>query len=240
MHDPLHQFSIQPIIALSIAGIDISFTNSALFMVLGTVIAIGLLHFGLAKKTLVPSRRQSFVEVAYEFIAQMVRENAGREGLVYFPFVFSIFMFVLMGNLLGMIPYSFTYTSHIVVTFALAMTVFIVVTVIGFVKHGWRFLRLFCPEGIPLAITPILVPIELLAYLTRPVTLAVRLFANMLAGHVILKIFGGFTFALGLWGVGPLALNVVFTGFEFFVAGIQAFIFTVLTCLYLRDALHLH
>ncbi len=240
MHDPLHQFLIQPLIALSIAGIDISFTNSALSMVLGTVIAIGLLHVGLAKKTLVPSRRQSLVEVAYEFIAQMLRENVGREGLVYFPFVFSIFMFVLLGNLLGMIPYSFTYTSHIVVTFALAMTVFIVVTVIGFVKHGWRFLRLFCPEGIPLAITPILVPIEVLAYLTRPVTLAVRLFANMLAGHVILKIFGGFTFALGLWGVGPLALNVVFTGFEFFVAGIQAFIFTVLTCLYLHDALHLH
>ncbi|MEN8235942.1 MAG: F0F1 ATP synthase subunit A [Pseudomonadota bacterium] len=240
MHDPLHQFVIQPIVALSLAGIDISFTNSALFMVLGTALVIGMLHFGLAKKTLVPSRRQSLVEVSYEFIAQMVQENAGREGLVYFPFVFSLFMFVLMGNLLGMVPYSFTFTSHIIVTFALALMVFILVTIIGFVKHGWRFLRLFCPEGIPLAVTPILVPIEILAYFTRPVTLAVRLFANMLAGHVILKIFGGFTFALGLWGIGPLALNVVFTGFEFFVAGIQAFIFTVLTCLYLHDALHLH
>ncbi len=240
MHDPLHQFLIQPLIPISVWGIDISLTNSSLFMVLATLLIMVFQYFGIRHKALVPSRWQSMLEMSYEFVSNMVQENAGREGLVYFPFVLSIFMFVLMGNLLGMIPYSFTITSHIIVTFALAMVVFVTVTIVGFVTHGWRYFRLFFPEGAPLAVAPILIPIEVIAYFTRPVTLAVRLFANMLAGHVILKVFGGFTIALGAWGIGPLALNIVFTGFEFFVAGIQAFIFTVLTCLYLHDALHLH
>ncbi len=240
MHNPLHQFLIRSIFELSIGGIDISFTNSALCMMLATTLIVATLHFGLVKKTLVPNRLQSVVEISYEFIAQMIRENAGREGLVYFPFVFSLFMFVLLGNLLGMVPYSFTFTSHIIVTFALALVVFLLVTIVGLVKHKLKFFRLFCPEGVPILVALILVPIEIITYFIRPVTLALRLFANMLAGHVILKVFAAFAMMLGIWGIGPLALNVVFIGFEFFVAGIQAFIFTILTCLYLHDALHLH
>jgi F-type H+-transporting ATPase subunit a len=149
-------------------------------------------------------------------------------------------MFILLGNLLGMLPYSFTFTSHIVVTFALAMLVFITVTVIGFLKHGLGFFRIFFPEGVPLAIAPILIPVELFTYLARPIIMSVRLFANMLAGHIILKILGAFTIGMGIFGVAPLALNLALTGFEFFVAFIQAYIFTVLTCLYVHDALHLH
>ena len=240
MQDPLHQFLIQKIIPIDILGIDISFTNSALFMLIATLLVMGFQYFGIRYKLLVPSRLQSMVELSYEFIANMVKETAGRDGIQYFPFVFSIFMFVLLGNLLGLIPYGFTYTSHIVVTFALAMLVFITVTVIGFMKHGLGFFRLFCPEGTPLIIAPILVPIEIITYLIRPITLSVRLFANMLVGHILLKLFAGFTIALGLAGIVPLGFNVVFIGFEFFVAGIQAYIFTILTCLYLHDALHLH
>ncbi len=240
MQDPLHQFFIKPIIPISVWGVDISFTNSALFMVIAIFLVLAFQYFGVRYKLLVPSRLQSMVELSYEFIANMVKDTAGREGIKYFPFVFSIFMFVLLGNLLGLVPYSFTYTSHIIVTFGLAMMVFIAVTVIGLIRHGFRFFRLFFPEGTPLIIAPILVPIEIITYLIRPVTLSVRLFANMLVGHIMLKLFSGFTVALGVYGLAPLGLNVIFLGFEFFVAGIQAYIFTVLTCLYLHDALHLH
>lgn len=238
--DPLHQFEIFKIIPINIFGVDLSFTNSSLFMVGATLLIMAFQYYGARKKAMIPSRFQSMVEVSYEFIADMVKDNTGNAGMVYFPFIFSIFMFVLMGNLLGMVPYFFTFTSHIVVTFALAFTIFIMVTVIGFAKHGWKFLRMFCPEGVPLAVTPILVPVEIIAYLMRPITLSVRLFANMLTGHILLKLFGAFTIAWGVVGILPFGINVMFTGFEFFVAFIQAYIFTILTCIYLNDALHLH
>ncbi len=248
MIDPLKQFAVKKIVPLDIAGIDISFTNASLFMVLATVFI--LLFHGLAvhKAKIVPSRLQSAVELLYEFIAQMLKENAGQQGLKYFPFVFSLFLFVLVGNLLGLVPYGFTFTSHIIVTFALAFTVFILVTFIGLYNHGWKFFRLFFPEGTPLVVAPILIPVEIIAYFARPVTLAVRLFANMLAGHVILKVFAGFTIMLGAvggvfgvaGGAAPIIMNVVFTAFEIFVAFIQAYVFTILTCLYLHDAIHLH
>lgn len=240
IHDPLHQFLIRPIIPLEIGGINLSFTNSAAFMLLATILAMAFQFFGMRRKANVPGRLQSLVEVSYEFIADTVRDNAGKGGMKYFPFIFSLFMFILMGNLLGMLPYSFTFTSQVIVTFALAMMVFITVTVIGLLRHGLHFFRLFFPEGVPLAIAPILIPVELFTYLARPIILSVRLFANMLAGHIILKILAGFTITMGLYGAAPLALNVILTGFEFFVAFIQAYIFTVLTCLYVHDALHLH
>lgn len=240
MHDSLHQFLIKPLLKIDFYGIDISFTNASLFMLL-VVMAVMLFHtIGTRPHSVVPGRLQSMVELSYEFITGMIKDTAGREGLQYFPLIFSIFMFVLMANLIGMIPYTFTVTSHIVVTFALAMMIFLFVTFIGFYKHGLKYFRMFLPEGTPLVIAPVLIPIEIISYCMRPITLSVRLFANMLAGHIILKVFAGFTIALGFWGLGPLALNIAVTGFEFFVACIQAYIFTILTCLYLHDALHLH
>lgn len=240
MHDSLHQFLIQKLIPINVAGVDISFTNSSLFMVIAIVAIMAFQYFGTRQKALVPGRFQSMVESSYEFIAGMLKDTVGTEGIQYFPFVFSLFMFILVANLLGMIPYGFTVTSHIVVTFALAMVVFILITIVGFVRHGRHYFRLFFPEGAPLAVAPILIPIEIISYCMRPITLSVRLFANMLAGHVILKVFAGFTIALGLFGVAPLAVNIAVTGFEFFVACIQAYIFTILTCLYLHDAVHMH
>ena len=240
MHDSLHQFLITPIVKLHIMGIDISFTNAAFFMILLTLFIMAFQFFGTSSKLLVPNRFQSLVEVSYEFITGMIRETAGREGLVYFPLIFSLFMFVLMANTLGMIPYAYTVTSQIIVTFALAIMIFIFVTIIGFYKHGMKYFRMFLPEGTPMAVAPLLIPIEIISYCMRPVTLSVRLFANMLAGHVILKVIAGFTVVMGIWGLAPISLNVAIIGFEFFVAGIQAYIFTILSCLYLHDALHLH
>ena len=241
MHDPFHQFLIQHIVHINIAGVDISFTNSSLFMVIATLSIMAFQYFAFKDGgSVVPTRLQSILELAYDFVAGLIKDNAGREGLVYFPFVLSLFFFVLLGNVLGMLPYGFTYTSHIVVNFALALSVFILVTVIGLVKHKLKFFRLFFPEGTPIAIAPILIPIEIISYMIRPITLSVRLFANMLAGHVVLKIIAGFAVTLGIFGIGPIAVNIALTGFEFFVAAIQAYVFTVLTCLYLHDALHLH
>ncbi len=240
MHDSLHQFLIKKLIPIQVAGIDISFTNSSLFMFIAIGLVMTFQVLGTRQKALVPGRFQSMVEMSYEFIAGMLKDTVGVEGLQYFPFIFSLFMFILVANLLGMIPYGFTVTSHIVVTFALAMLVFITVTIIGFARHGRKYFRLFFPEGAPLAVAPILIPIEIISYCMRPITLSVRLFANMLAGHVILKVFAGFTIALGIFGVAPIALNIAVTGFEFFVACIQAYIFTILSCLYLHDAVHMH
>lgn len=255
-HGPLHQFLIQPIIQIEVAGIDLSFTNSSLFMFLSVFLILIFQLFGMKSRQVIPGRLQSMVEISYKFIADMVKDNAGQEGMKYFPFIFSLFMFVLFGNLLGLVPYGFTVTSHIVVTFTLALIVFLLVTFIGFAKHGWKFFKLFWPEGVPLAVAPILIPIEVVSYLIRPITLSVRLFANMLVGHILLKLFAGFIVSLGLAAIAadnffgisffgaistlPLAFDVVFIGFEVFVAGIQAYIFTVLTCLYLHDSLHLH
>jgi F-type H+-transporting ATPase subunit a len=180
-------------------------------------------------------------ELAYEFVANMVRENVGTAGQAYFPFIFTLFMFVLASNMLGMVPYSFTVTSHIIVTFALATVVFLGVTVIGFIKHGAGFLKFFVPSGVPVALLPLLVVIEVISYLTRPVSLSVRLFANMMAGHTMLKVFAGFVIGLGvIGGWAPLAFMVAFTGLELLVAFLQAYVFAILTCIYLNDALHMH
>ncbi len=187
-----------------------------------------------------PGRWQSLGEMAYEFIANMIDENVGKEGQAYFPFVFTLFMFILFGNLLGLIPYSFTFTSHIIVTFALAALVFIGVTIIGIVRHGFHFLSLFVPHGVPKVLLLLLVPIEVLSYFIRPFTLSIRLFANMLAGHTMLAIFGGFVAAIGLLGIIPLGVDVLLIFLELLVAVLQAYVFTILTCLYLHDAIHLH
>lgn len=238
--DPLHQFQIQPIIPIEVAGIDLSFSNASLFMVLGAVLTVAFMSIGLSRRALIPGRWQSASESIYEFIANMLREQTGAKGREFFPFVFTLFMVVLMGNLLGMIPYSFTYTSHIIVTFTLAIVVFLLVTILGFVKHGLHFLSFFAPSGIPLPLLFLVVPIELVAYLSRPISLSVRLFANMMAGHMILKVFAGFAVMMGVAGVLPLILITLLTGFEFLIAFIQAYVFAVLTCVYLKDALELH
>lgn len=247
MIDPLHQFMIKPFYELSVLGWDISFTNSALLMMLASV-AIILFMYASTRQVAtdhVPSRMQMACEVLYDFITDMIDANAGKAGLAYFPYIFSLFMFVLFGNLLGMVPYSFTFTSHIIVTLTMAFFVVLAVTVVGFVKHGFKFFRLFFPEGTPLFIAPLLVPVEVMSYLSRVVSLSVRLFANMVAGHAMLKIFAGFVVILAGSSFMPVAIlpfvvNVAITGFEFLIAVLQAYVFTVLTCIYLNDALNLH
>lgn len=241
MASPLHQFEIQTHIPIRVGELDVSFTNSSLFMVLSVLVITLLLTWGVRSRDLVPGRLQSVAELTYEFIASMIRDNVGSEGRKYFPFVFSLFMFILVGNLLGLIPYGFTFTSHIVVTFGLAMLVFVTVTLIALFRHGLHFFSFFFPSGAPIVLAPLLIPIEVLSYLSRPVSLSIRLFANMMAGHTMMKVFAGFIIPLGfIGGWAPLAVNVALTGFEVVVAVLQAYVFTVLTCLYLHDAVHLH
>jgi F-type H+-transporting ATPase subunit a len=236
----MHQFEINRLMDLEIFGLDASFTNSSLFMVLGAGLIVGFLALSMNGRSLVPTRMQSIAELSYEFVANMVRENVGQAGMRYFPFVFTLFMFILVLNLIGLIPYTFTVTSHIIVTFALAAMVFLVVTAIGFARHGLGYLRLFVPDGVPIWLMPLIVPIELISYLIRPVSLSVRLFANMMAGHTMLKVFAGFIVSLGVFGIAPLLFTIAFTGLEFVVAFLQAFIFAVLTCIYLNDAVNMH
>ena len=238
--DPIHQFEIVPIVQIQIAGLDLSFTNSSLWMVIAAVISTALLTLSMRGRALVPGRWQSVAELLYLTIANMVRDNVGSEGRKYFPFIFTLFMFLLIGNVQGMIPGSFTFTSHLIVNFALAAVIFIAVTVIGIARHGTHFLRLFFPEGAPLWTAVILVPIELVSYLSRPISLSVRLFANMLVGHTLLKVMAGFVLLMGVFGVVPLAVLVGITALEFLVAVLQAYVFTILTCIYLHDAIHLH
>lgn len=240
MESPLTQFKVKTLIPIHIGGVDLSFTNASLFMVLSAVAIIAFLAIGLRKKSLIPGRMQSLVEMAYELVSGMLQENAGSEGKRYFPFVFSLFLFVLFGNLLGMIPYAFTFTSQIILTFGLATIVFVAVTAIGFIRHGLKFFKFFLPEGAPLFMAPILIPIEVISYLSRPVSLSVRLFANMMAGHTMLKVFALFTVLLGAYGISTILLNTVLIGFEVLVAFLQAYVFSVLTCLYLSDAIHMH
>jgi F-type H+-transporting ATPase subunit a len=209
-------------------------------MTIGVVLVTLLITLATRQARLVPGRWQSVAELSYEFVANMIQENVGKEGMRYFPFIFTLFMFVLAGNLIGMVPYSFTYTSHIIVTFGMAIVIFIGVTVIGLARHGLGFFKLFAPAGVPWLLLLLLVPIELISYFIRPFTLSIRLFANMLAGHAILVVFGGFVAGLGILGIAPLAMDVGFILLEFLVAGLQAYIFTILTCLYLNDAIHLH
>ncbi|KQU66795.1 ATP synthase F0F1 subunit A [Aminobacter sp. DSM 101952] len=244
-NDPIHQFQISKLIPIEIGGLDFSFTNSAAFMV-ATVIAAGaFLFLTTSSRGLVPSRMQSVSEMSYEFVASMLRDAAGSQGMRFFPLVFSLFMFVLVANLIGLFPYFFTVTSHLIVTFALALLVIGTVIVYGFLKHGFGFLKLFVPQGVPGILVPLVVLIEVISFLSRPISLSVRLFANMLAGHITLKVFAGFVTSLSAFGavgvVGsilPLFMTVAITGLEVLVAFLQAYVFAVLTCMYLNDALH--
>jgi F-type H+-transporting ATPase subunit a len=244
---PLDQFKIEPIIPIHIGGVDASFTNSALFMVITIALASVVVIWGSRGRALVPNRWQSLAEISYEFIAGMIDDNVGHEGRDYFPFIFTLFMFIFFGNLLGLIPYGYTFTSQIIVTFAMAAVVFIGVTIIGIAKHGWHFLSFFVPPGVPVVLLLLLVPIELLSYVIRPFTLSIRLFANMMAGHTMLAIFAGFVAPLLLaagaikaFAVVPLGVDILLIFLELLVAALQAYVFTILTCLYLRDAIHLH
>lgn len=241
---PIHQFEIKQLVPLNLFGFDASFTNSAFFMVLTVGLATAFLVRSMGGRALVPTRLQSVAEILYEFVANTVRENVGHEGMKFFPLVFSLFIFVLIANLLGMIPGMFTVTSHIVVTAALALLVIGIVVVYGLMKHGLHFFGLFVPSGVPAPLLLILVPIEIISFLSRPLSLSVRLFANMLAGHMGMKIFAGFITSLlagGVWAVLaplPFALTVAFTALEVLVAALQAYVFAVLTCIYLSDAVH--
>ncbi len=238
---PLEQFHIKEIIPLNLGGVDVSYTNSALAMTAAVVLISCFLIFSMRRGALVPGRWQVVAELCYEFIANMIRDNVGQEGRRYFPFIFALFMFIFVGNLIGMIPYSFTYTSHLVVTFGMAATVFIGVTIVGFVKHGVKFLGFFLPHGVPWFLVWLIIPIEILSYLSRPVSLSLRLFANMTAGHTMMKVFAGFHFfVLGAAGLAPLAMVVALTGLEIVIAFLQAYVFAILTCVYLNDALNPH
>ncbi|WP_298813822.1 F0F1 ATP synthase subunit A [uncultured Roseibium sp.] len=244
-NDPIHQFQIQKIFPIEVGGMDFSFTNSSLFMVLTVAATSAFLIFSTSGRGLVPTRVQSVSEMMYEFIAGTLRDATGTDGMRFFPLVFSLFMFVLVANLFGMFPYFFTITSHIIVTFALAMLVILTVIFYGFMRHGMKFLKLFIPSGVPGALIPLVTMIEVISFLSRPISLSVRLFANMLAGHITLKVFSGFVVslsamgALGIFGaILPLAMTVALTALEFLVAFLQAYVFAVLTCMYLNDAIH--
>ncbi len=239
MASPIEQFQIKPIIPV------INFTNSSLFMIGTAAVIVGGLMLATRKRAVVPGRGQSIAEMLHDFVAGTLTDAAGQEGMKFFPLVFSLFMFVLTANMLGMIPGFFTVTSHIIVTFALAMLVIGTVVIYGFAKHGTHFLGLFVPSGVPAWLLPFIVVIEVISFLSRPISLSLRLFANMLAGHIALKVFGGFVVSLGAAGVGyailaplPLLMAVALTALEFLVAFLQAYVFTVLTCIYLNDALH--
>ncbi len=245
MASPLEQFEIHPIVPIHIGSADLSFTNSSLWMVAATAAATIFLTLSTRRRALVPGRWQALAELSYEFIAGLIRDNVGDEGRRYFPLIFTLFMFILFGNLLGLIPYSFTFTSHLAVTAALAVFVIVGVTMVGIVKHGLHYFTFFVPQGVPAVMLPLMIPIEIVSYLSRPLSLSIRLFANMMAGHTMIKVFASFVFSLGavsfgIGGLAPLAMNVALVGFELLVAFLQAYVFTVLTCLYLNDALHLH
>ena len=240
--NPMHQFNVYRIgPEISFGNVDISFTNASLFMMISALAIISVFFAGTKRKAIIPTKIQLLTELSYTLISKMISDTAGSKAKPYFPFVFSLFMFVLFCNMLGMLPYSFTVTSHIIVTFALAAIIFIGVTIIGFVNHGIKYLKLFIPSGVPLFLLPLIVTIEIISYLSRPVSLSVRLFANMMAGHTMLKVFGGFVISLGIIGGWlPLSFTVALTGLEILIAFLQAYVFTILTCIYLNDALNLN
>lgn len=246
MASPIAQFEIKPLVTLGKIGESpIAFTNSAAFMAITVAVIIGFLLLSTRGRSLVPSRWQSLAEISYEFVANTVRQSAGNEGMKFFPLVFSLFMFVLVANLIGLIPGTFTVTSHIIVTLALALTVFFTVLIYGLYRHGLHFFGLFAPKGIPVYILPLIVCIEILSFLSRPISHSVRLFANMLAGHITLKVFASFIAMLGSAGIVgvagaalPLALVIGLTALELLVAFLQAYVFAILTCIYLNDAIH--
>jgi F-type H+-transporting ATPase subunit a len=244
MPDPIHQFEINRLVPIELFGWDVSFTNSSAFMLLAVLLTAGFFTLAMQGRSLVPGRLQSMAEIAYEFVAGMLRDSTGSAGMKYFPLVFTLFIFIFVANMLGMIPGFFTVTSHIVVTAALAGLVFLTVLVVGFAKNGLSFLKLFVPEGVPIYVLPLVTLIEIISFLSRPISHSVRLFANMLAGHITLKVFGGFV--VMLLGAGsfaalaplPLVMAIALTALEVLVAFLQAYVFTMLTCMYLNDALH--
>ena len=247
MHSPVEQFTIKALFQLELFGYDVSFTNSALFMMLSVILSVVYLTYAVRRREMIPGRLQASAEMLYEFISEMVKSNVGSEGRPFFPFVFTLFIFLLFGNMLGLIPYSYTFTSQIVVTFVLAAFIFVGVTLVALIKHGMHFFTFFVPPGAPKVLIPFLIIIEVISYFVRPVSLSVRLFANMLAGHTMLKVFAGL--AVMITGAGgaavagsilPFLALVGLTGLEVLVAGLQAYVFTILTCMYLNDALHLH
>ena len=246
-NDPIHQFQIIDLLPIAkIGASEIVFTNSAAFMFAAVIVNTAFLVIGTAKRALVPSRLQSAAEISYEFVATTVRSTAGSEGMKFFPFVFTIFMFILTLNFIGLIPYTFTVTSHIIITAALAVTVFLTVLLYGLYRHGLHFFNLFIPKGVPLLIMPLIVFIEVLSFISRPISHSVRLFANMLAGHITLKVFAGFIILMGSamgavgWagGILPFGMIVILTALETLVAFLQAYVFAILTCIYLNDAIH--
>jgi F-type H+-transporting ATPase subunit a len=259
-HSPLAQFEIKQLVPLpNIAGLDLSFTNSALFMFIAVALSVLFLVMGMGRATIIPGRMQMLVETMHNAIANMVEQTAGHKSKAFFPFIFSLFIFIMFTNALGLIPYGFTVTSHIIVTFALAILVFVAVTITGFAKHGLHFFGLFVPEGVPKVMIPFLFVVELLSFCVRPFSLSIRLFANMLAGGILLKVFAGMAAGMvvaGLYGNEaahqapsvlqlflaplPLLLTIALTGFKLFVAGLQAYIFSILTAVYMHDALEMH
>lgn len=244
--DPIHQFQIKNFLTFgTIGGTEIAFTNSALFMLIALAVIVALTIGATAPRALVPGRLQSIAEMSYEFVADTLRSSAGSEGMKFFPLVFSLFMFVLVVNVIGLIPYMFTVTSHIIITSSLALLVFVTVLAYGFAKHGLRFFKLFVPSGIPIYMLPLVTFIEILSFLSRPISHSVRLFANMLAGHITLEVFAGFVVMLGSLGflgwlgaILPLGLTVALIALELLVAFLQAYVFAILTCIYLNDAIH--
>lgn len=241
-HSPLDQFKIEKIFDLNIGSIDISFTNSALYMVIATAISIIFLLLATKKKSLVPSRAQVVAESVYNFVIEMVKSSIGNEGNKFFPLVFSLFIFIFMCNFLGMTPYSFTATSQVAVTLSLALVAFVTVTIFAIYRNGLKgFFHMFLPSGVPIWMAPVIFLIEFFSFLIRPITLSVRLFANMVAGHVLLKVVAGFIISLGIiFGIFPFLFSVIMIGFELFVAALQAYIFTILVCAYLGEVTKSH
>ena len=240
--NPMHQFQVYRIgPEINVAGVDLSFTNASLFMLISAILITILLLFSTREKKLIPSKIQLISEMLYNFIAKMISDTAGKKAKPYFPFIFSLFIFILFCNMVGMLPYSFTVTSHIIVTLTFAIFIFIGVNILGFVIHGFKYLKIFVPSGVPVILLPMITIIEIISYLSRPLSLSVRLFANMMAGHTMLKVFGGFVISLGLIGGWlPLGFAVALTGLEILIAFLQAYVFAILTCIYLNDALNLH
>lgn len=240
-HSPLAQFELKKLIDINLFGIDLSFTNSSSFMLLAGVLSLLYFNFALSNKALVPSRLQMSAEAVYNLISSMLEQNIGVKGREFLPFIFTLFIFILMCNLLGMLPYGFTVTSHISITFILAILVFFMTIIVGVGRHGLKFLSLFLPKGTPWWLAPLMIIIELFAFLARPISLSLRLAANMVAGHVLLKVIAGFVVSLMIYfKFLPLPLMVILIGFEIFVAILQAYIFAILSCVYLNDAVNLH
>lgn len=239
-HSPLAQFEVKTLIPMHVGDFDVSFTNASAFMVLAVVVSSVFLIAGVKRNATIPGRWQSMSELVYGFVGNLVRDTIGTEGRAFFPLIFTIFIFILFGNLLGMIPYGFTFTSHIIVTFAMAAVIFVGVTLLALYKHGIRFFTFFLPPGVPMWMAPLLVPIEIISYFVRPISLSLRLAANMMAGHTLLKVFAGFVVLLGAAGIVPFVFVVLLTGLEIIIACLQAYVFAILTCLYINDAIHLH